>query len=182
MRIKALLVLLIIPFFCNAQSVDNLDIKNGFLQFKFGDSIALYKDILKNPSKSEPHKYEVKSKGNKLTRYMEKLSIIEEGGLISAVEIRVSSKFGRDFIDDAMKKCYGDGEIVEKPASGSTDYKIRHSYMVWTGKRVLAMVLTQYFSLTANFTDNLISTFKLITIKKTSDEHVEGTLPPDFIL
>jgi hypothetical protein len=53
MRLKALFVLLIIPFFCNAQSVDNLDIKNGFLQFKFGDSISLYKDILKNPSKSE---------------------------------------------------------------------------------------------------------------------------------
>lgn len=182
MHVKAFFILLIIPFFCNAQSVDNLDIKNGFLQFKFGDSISLYKDILNKPSKSEPHKYEVKAKGSKLTKYMQKLSLVEENGLIAAIEIRVSSKFGLQFMDDAMKKCYGEGEMVNRPASGNGDFKVRHSYLVWTGKRVLATVMMEYLIDARNFGDRILNTFELITIKKTSDEYVEGTLPPDFIL
>jgi hypothetical protein len=47
-------------------------------------------------------------------KYILQLSLIENEGVISAIEIKIRTKFGRDYLNEAMKKCYGEGEVVNK--------------------------------------------------------------------
>ena len=57
---KVLFILLILPFCAHAQSIKNLDIKNGFLQFHLGDSISAHSKEVYIPWKNHPDQNEVK--------------------------------------------------------------------------------------------------------------------------
>src|ERR1700735_2761421 len=100
---RILFLVLLFPLFCNAQSIQSLDIKNGFLQFKLGDSISNYKLMVHKPDKLTPNRYEVMTKAMSLRRHIDKLTLIVENGTISEIEVLMASE-QEQFMDDAMKK------------------------------------------------------------------------------
>ena len=60
-----LVVLLLLPFFCYSQNLDNLDLKYGFNKFKLGTSFSSYKNDLK-------FFFTAPSSGTKYYRYLKK--------------------------------------------------------------------------------------------------------------
>jgi hypothetical protein len=176
---KTLFLVLLFPLFCNAQSIQSLDIKNGFLQFKLGDSISNYRSIVHKPDKLSPNRYEVMTKAISLKRHIYKLTLIVENETISGIEVVMAGEQER-FMDDAMKKAYGPYSYVE---NGADTVPGKHvSYTVWNGKRVSA--LAKKLTLTPNSINGRPINFDFETplIRKTSDLKIDGVLRPDFPL
>ena len=84
---KALFLLFLLPLFSNAQPIKNLDIKNGFLQFKLGDSISHYKAFLHNHHKATLNEYEVMDKAIGLKHKIDKLTLTVENETITKIEV-----------------------------------------------------------------------------------------------
>jgi hypothetical protein len=179
MRIVFLFTLLL-PLFCNAQSIQNLDIKNGFLQFKLGDSISNYKSIVNKPDKSTPNRYEVKIKAVSLKHYIDKITLIAENGTIAEIEVLMLGDYRQSYMDAAMKKAYGQASFTEDdPKTDTTRHII---YAVWNGKRVSALAKKTIVDLiSVNGRPNFIS-FEKLLFKKTSDVTISGELSQDFPL
>ncbi len=178
MKARVLFLLLLLPLFGRAQSIESLDIKNGFLQFKLGDSISNYSSMIDRPEKATPNRYPVKSKAISLKHRIYKLELIVDESKISEIEATMSGD-QEEFMDKAIKKAYGEGY----PVNGTDTVPGKHvTYMVWVGKRVSALL--KKMPLTPNSINGrpvnlFIETF---TIKKTSDIKVDGVLSPDFPL
>ena len=137
--IRILVFALLLPVFCSAQSIENLDIKNGFLQFKLGDSISKYKDVVDKPQKATPNGYPVKIKAvNKLKRYIEGLTLVVEAGTITEIDVYIGGDYNETHMDDAMKKSYGDGIVLNNDNGISAG--IHKTNLIWQGKRVTAIV------------------------------------------
>jgi len=177
--IRILLLIFLLPLFCKAQSVKNLDIKNGFLRFKLGDSTSTYKSLVHNPDNSIPKRYEVKSKAIGLKHRIDKLTLIAENGIITEIEVLMQGEPQVQFMQDAMKKAYGEGYIL----SGKDTLPDRHAtYTVWIGKRVSALAKKQKTDLPTVNKGPLGISFERLLLKKTSDLKMDGELSPDFPL
>ena len=176
---KTLFLLFLLPIFCNAQSIKNLDIKNGFLQFKLGDSISNYKTIVYNPDRATPNQYDVKNKAISLKHKIYKLTLTTENGAITKIEVFMQGEGQVQFMDNAMKKAYGAG-VDESSIDTLPD---RHTtYLFWLGKRVSSIAKTQKIkSPTFNGTARGI-TVEHIIFRKTSGIKIEGELSADFPL
>jgi hypothetical protein len=178
--IKTLVFALLLPIFCNAQSIDNLDIKNGFRQFKLGDSISKYKDEVEKPHKATPNSYPVKLKSfNKLRRYLGAITLVVESGAITEIDIYVEGDYNETYIDDAMKKCYGDGIVVN--SDNDISEGVHTTNLIWEGKRVTALVKKWQYNMDVGATRVEIKKESVI-FKKTGDLSIDGQLPPDFQL
>ncbi len=178
--IKTLILTLMLPIFCNAQSTNNLDIKNGFLQFKLGDSISNYKEIIDKSTKTTPTRYEVKAKAfNKLRRYLEAITLVTEKGVITEIDVSIQGDYNENYIDDAIKKVYGSGAIVE---NDDELYEGTHiSSRIWEGKRVaLVAKKTRIVVVSSNVRVEIKN--ETIQLKKTSDLKMDGQLNADFPL
>lgn len=178
--IKILVFALLLPVFCNAQSIENLDIKNGFLQFRLGDSISEYKAVLDKPRKAAPNSYPVKFKAfNKLRRYLDNVTLVVEDGTINEIDVYLHGDYNEAYIDDAMKKCYGDGVILN--SDNGISEGTHTTNIVWGGKRVTAILKKWQTNMDAGGTRVEYKTEKII-FTKTGDFKIEGQLSSDFQL
>lgn len=176
---RTLFLVSLFPLFCNAQSIQSLDIKNGFLQFKLGDSISNYRSIVHQPDKLTPNRYEVMTKAISLKRHIHKLTLTVENGTITELEVDMAGEQER-FMDDAMKKAYGPYSYIENPPDTIPGKHV--SYTIWNGKRVYA--LAKKFTLTPNSINGrpISFDFETLLIRKISDLKIDGALSPDFPL
>lgn len=167
--IRILLFALLFPVFCSGQSVENLDIKNGFLQFKLGDSISNYKEMINKPDKTSPQKFEVKHKFISIKRYVTKVILVSKKDVISSIEVYVDGADNEKFIENAINKSYGDAS------------EIKNGVSIWSGKRVSAML--SKIALYVNYENkNYTNTNERLFFYKTSDIKINGELGPDFLL
>ncbi len=169
-----LFALLLLPLCGNAQSIKNLDIKNGFLQFKLGDSISKYKSVLKDPGEGHVY-YPVKLKDIPIKKYIQRMEVKEDNGIIIEIIVMAQENKMIDYMDAAFKQAYGEStETPENPDKSTT-------ITSWTGKRVTATLTRkkEHFQLVTNASG---VNYLKIRFTKTSDLKVEGTLPADFEL
>jgi len=176
--LKLFFIILIFPFYCCAQSIDNLDIKNGFLQFHLGDSINTYASIIK-ADKHMPGHYAVADKAIKLRHHLQNVSLYFENGILESIDIYIMKDFDVDYMNKALVNAYGDGSEIKNGTEMENGYHI--SYQVWTGKRVVLLIKKGTLSLNINGKE-ITGAFENITFKKTSDDKIEGTLDPKFLL
>jgi hypothetical protein len=176
---RFLIVALLLPIFCNAQSVQNLDIKNGFLQFHLGDSISKYKEIVEKPGKNTPNVYRIRNKFDKLKDHLLSISLVVENDIITEIDVNLEKDDNITYMDDAMKKAYGEGLLVDDDKGMAPGY--HKSNRAWEGKRVIALAKKSRFVLEVS---GLVTETKSETIvfKKESDINVSGELNPDFQL
>jgi ribosomal protein S13 len=173
------LLLFLAPMICNAQYIDNLDIKNGFLQFKLGDSLAKYQPVLRSPDKLTPHKYQVKYKAIKLKKNLDELFLIEENGIVVGIQIYMVTDDQCQFINKAFEKAYGAPKEIKDEKEN--DLGRHHSFKIWRGKRVSA--IAERTNTNARIGGiNAELAFEKLEIKQISDVVIEGTLATDFEL
>lgn len=175
---KLLLIALLLPLFCNAQSVKNLDIKNGFLQFHFGDSLSNYKSILR-PDNIRPEYYHVSFKAVKLKHYLQKTLLHFQNNLLDGIELSVQGESNVDYMNNAMKNAYGytreEGDTLKNQPG------VHKSFLIWNGQAVSAIIE----KITINIVYNGMSqgsVSETITFKRHSDIKIDGELSPDFLL
>jgi hypothetical protein len=175
---KLILILLLLPFLCNAQSIKNLDIKNGFLQFHFGDTITNYKTIL-HADRSRPGYYLVAHKAVKLKSYLDQTFLYFPKGILEGVELKVHGESNADFLNKTMHKVYGEPSELKDTLGVQKNYHT--TYAIWKGQKVIAIVEKNTLDLT--FNDRIVyDIFETITFRRANDSIVEGELSPDFPL
>jgi len=175
---KCLLLFIFLPIFCKAQSVENLDIKNGFLGFHLGDTVSNYTALI-DPIKNKPGFYEAKRKALKFKGFVDKATLFFKDGILSTIELSIGNKSDIEFMDDAIKKCYGNGILIKKNDEQASSLKTSE---VWQGKRVALITTQTVYTATYNGKEISIPSGETITIKTTSNIKIEGSLSPDFIL
>ena len=177
---KLLFITLLMPLLVNAQSLQNLDIKNGFLQFHLGDSISAHKNEVYIPWKNHPDRNEVKQSAfGPMRKYIEKITLINEDGIITEIDVFIIKEAGQVYLDKLMDDAYGKG--FETPNLDKYEEGEHLTHTVWKGKRVTAMILQTNINRRVNGT-MLHSRIQSIVFTKTSDEQVDGALPGDFAL
>ncbi len=175
---KLLLIALLMPCICCAQPVKNLDIKNGFLQFHFGDSLSNYKSILRQDNIS-PGYYHVSFKALKLKHYLQKTLLHFKNNLLDEIELTVQGDSNVEFMNNAMEKSYGyakeEGDTLRNQPG------VYKNVLVWNGQAVSAVIV----KITTNFVYNdvtHVSVFETITFKRNRKIKIEGELSQDFLL
>lgn len=168
-----MLAFVLSPFFCNAQSIKNLDIKNGFLQFHFGDTIANYKAILR-AHKFRPGYYIVSRKAIKLKSYLDQTLLYFPKGILEGIEINIHGESNADFINKMMKSVYGEPSQLKD--TSRVQKRNPTTYAVWMGQKIIA-VAEKY-----TFESVIYDTYETITFKRANDNNIEGELSPDFPL
>jgi hypothetical protein len=177
---KLLAIALLIPVFAGAQSLNNLDIKNGFLQFHLGDSIAAYKNDVYIPWKNHPDQNEVKQSAlGAYRKYIEKVTLINVDGLITEIDVMVTQETSEAYLDKLMEQVYGKG--FETPNLDKYEPGTHLTYVTWKGQRVTAMILQTNINRRVN---NILEHARLqsIVFTQTSDKPMEGSLPEGFPL
>lgn len=174
---KLFLLLLLAPVFCKAQSVSNLDIKNGFLQFHLGDSISMYKDYVYIPLKKHPNENEVRPKVYKLHKYIDKVTLVSQNGILTEIDIMVSAEPDMVYLDNLLYQCYGQGTDVQNEVRN--DPGVYLNYTRWIGQRVTALLIQTNINKVVN---NIMTRgrYQSIVFVKTSDAKIDGDLPPGF--
>lgn len=171
---KLLLAFLLSPFFCSAQSIKNLDIKNGFLQFHFGDTIAKYKAIL-HADRGRPGYYIVSHKAIKLKSYLDQTLLYFPKGILEGIELNVHGESNADFFNKTMRNVYGEPSELKDTLGTQKSYNA--TYAIWKGQKVIAII----FNLTFNYS-SFYDILETITFRRANDSIVEGELSPDFPL
>jgi len=176
---RTLFLLFLLPVFATAQPIKNLDIKNGFLQFKLGDSISHYTAVLHNHHKATLNEYEVMDKAIGLKHKIDKLTLTAENGIITKIEVYMQGEEQVQFMDDAMKKAYGEGSNE----NGNDTIPGRHTtYLLWLGKKVSAIAKKQKIDFRSVNGIVRSVTVEHIFFRKTGDLKIEGALSADFPL
>jgi hypothetical protein len=176
---KLFLLLLLAPVFCSAQSVNELDIKNGFLQFHLGDSITAYKDYTLIPLKKHPDQNEVRPPTYKLHKHLDKLTLVNQHGIVTEIDLMVSAEPDMQFMDDLLYKAYGPGTEIHKEVRN--DPGVYLTYTRWVGKRVTLLLIQTNINKVVN---NVMTRgrYQSIVFLKNSDEKMDGILPDGFPL
>ncbi|MDB5122171.1 MAG: hypothetical protein JWP94_300 [Mucilaginibacter sp.] len=176
--IKFLFITVLLPVFCCGQSVNNLDVKNGFLQFKLGDTVFAYASMV-NLNKRYPNRQEVKFKFIKLKKHLDRVELIFENNTLTSIEIYIRSDDDQRYIYYLLKQAYGDGTTIDNGTSDEPG--VHNTFIIWNGTRVAAILKKRSFNLTINGQQSS-SSYETLTIKKTSNNIVNGELPADFPL
>lgn len=177
---KLLLFALFLPLFVHAQSIKNLDIKNGFLQFHLGDSISAHSSEVYIPWKNHPDQNEVKPSAlGRYRKYIEKVNLVNVDGIITEIDIFVIKEGAEDYLDRLLEECYGKG--YEEPNLDKYQEGSHLSHVVWKGQRVTAMILQTNINRRVNGT-MVHGRIQSIVFTKVSNEQVDGTLFNNFPL
>lgn len=171
---------LLMPVLANAQSIKNLDIKNGFLQFHLGDSISAHKSEVYIPWKNHPDQNEVKQSA--LGRYkkdIEKVNLINVDGIITEIDIFIMKEGSQSYLDKLMEQYYGKG--YEEPNLDKYQEGSHLSHIVWKGRRATAMIIQTNINRRVNG-QLQHGRIQSIVFTKVSNEPIEGTLPDNFAL
>lgn len=176
---KFLLITLLFPLFCNAQSVQNLDIKNGFLQFHLGDSLSLYKNYIYIANPKHPNENEVKPNALSLHKYLDKVTLVSKNGIVTEIDIMIREEASEEFIDKLLINAYGEGH--ELPNDDKDEPGTHLVCTTWTGQRVTAMLIQTNLNRMVN---NHLTRARLqsLVFTKTGDTNLNGALPADFPL
>lgn len=176
---KVLFFFLLLPFCGHAQSIKNLDIKNGFLQFHLGDSLSKYKDQVYVALARHPNENEVQPKKNPLHRYFDRVMLVSEHGYITEIHLYLRDEGSIQFIDGLIKQAYGPGEEIPNPEKYQPGTQI--TCTTWSGKRVTLLMIQNNLN---RMVGNTLTTGRIqsIIFKKTDNAKVEGTLPDGFLL
>ena len=144
-----------------------------------GDSISKYKEIIEKPGKNTPKVYRVGNKFDKLKDYLLSISLVVENDIITEIDVHLEKDDNITYMDNAMKKAYGEGLLVDDDTGTTPGY--HKSNRVWEGKRVIAVAKKSRFVLEVS---GLVTETKSETIvfKKESNIDVSGELSPDFQL
>jgi hypothetical protein len=175
---KLLFIAFLLPLFANAQSLQTLDIKNGFLQFHLGDSISAHKNEVYIPWKNHPDRNEVKQAAlGPLKKYIDKVTLINEDGIITEIDVFIMKEASEVYMDKLMQDAYGKG--VETPNLDKYQEGTHLTYATWKGRRVTAMILQTNFNRRIN-TTMVHGRIQSIVFTKTSDAQIDGPLPDGF--
>jgi hypothetical protein len=149
---RLLFIALFVPLFAGAQSLKNLDIKNGFLQFHLGDSVSVYKNDIYIPWQNHPDQNEVKQSAlGEYRKLIDKVTLVNVDGIITEI--------------DVMLDKYQEGTHL--------------TTTTWKGQRVTAMVLQNNINKRVNGT-MMHARIQSIVFTLTDANKVAGNLPDDF--
>lgn len=177
---KLLFFALFLPLFVQAQSIKNIDIKNGFLQFHLGDSISAHKNEVYIPWKNHPDQNEVKPNAlGRFRKYIEKVNLVNVDGIITEIDVFVINEGCEDYLDRLMDECYGKG--YEEPNLDKYQEGTHLTHVVWKGKRATAMIIQTNINRRVNGT-LVHGRIQSIVFTKVSNDEVDGTLPENFPL
>jgi hypothetical protein len=176
--IKLLFITALLPFFFCGQSVNNLDVKNGFLQFKLGDTVSAYASMV-SLNKKYPNRQEVKLKFINLRKHLDRVELIFENNTLTSIEIYIQNDDDQRYIYSLLKQAYGDGQTIDNGTSKEPG--VHNTFIIWDGTRVAAILKKRSFNLTING-QQTSGSYGMLTIKKTSNNKVNGELPADFPL
>jgi len=176
---KLIFLALLLPLFVHAQSVKQLDIKNGFLKFHLGDSLSVYYNDIYVPDEKLPDQYEVKKKSNPLYKYTEKVVLIAKNGIVTEIDAYVRDEASIQHIDQLITQSYGAGNEIPNPDKDTEGTNLVCT--TWRGDRVLLMQMQHNI----NHKVNGIMTrgrIQALLFKQTSNTKVDGDLPAGFAL
>ncbi len=177
---KVLFFVLFLPLFVHAQTIQNLDIKNGFLQFHLGDSISSHSSEVYIPWKNHPDQNEVKKSAlGKFQKYIEKVTLVNVDGYITEIDIFLVKEGTINYMDKLLEECYGKG--YEEPNLDKYQEGSHLSHVVWKGHRATAMIIQTNINRRVNGTMTH-GRIQSIVFTKVSNEQVDGTLPDNFPL
>jgi hypothetical protein len=176
---KIFLFVLLLPVYCSAQSINNLDVKNGFLQFHLGDSISRYKDYVYIPLKNHPNQNEVRPKAFSLYKHIDRVTLISENGILTEIDLMIRDEPNMVFIDDLLTKAYGPGSDINNEVRNDPGMYL--TYTRWIGKRVTALLIQTNINKVVNKTMTR-GRYQSVVFTKTGDVQVDGALPNDFAL
>jgi len=176
---KLIFLALLLPLFTNAQSLKNLDIKNGFLKFHLGDSLSVYYNDIYVPEGKLLNQYEVKEKSNPLRHYIEKMTLIAKGGIVTEIDVYLRDEASIEHIDQLVTEAYGAGSEIDNPDKDTEGTNLVCT--TWTGDRVLLMMMQHNINHVVNghMTRGRI---QALLFTKTADTKVDGDLPAGFAL
>jgi hypothetical protein len=177
---KILFLALFLPLFVHAQSIKNVDLKNGFLQFHLGDSISKHKNDIYIPWKNHPDQNEVKQSAlGPYRKFIEKVNLINVDGYITEIDIFVMKEGAEAYLDKLMEQCYGKG--YEEPNLDKYQEGTHLSHVVWKGQRATAMIIQTNINrrVGGTMTHGRIQS---IIFTKVSNDQVDGSLPDNFPL
>jgi hypothetical protein len=177
---KLLFFALLLPAFVHAQSIKNVDIKNGFLQFHLGDSVAAHKSDIYIPWKNHPDQNEVKKSAlGAFGKYIDRVNLVNVNGFITEIDIFVTKEQGESDLDKLMEQCYGKG--YEEPNLDKYEEGEHLTHVVWKGQRTTAMIIQTNINRRIN--GHIVhGRIQSIVFVKVSNSPVDGTLPSDFPL
>lgn len=177
---RLLLFALLLPLFVHAQSIKNLDIKNGFLQFHLGDSISAHSNEVYIPWKNHPEQNEVQPSAlGRYRKYIEKVNLVNVDGIITEIDVFVIKEGAEDYLDKLLEQSYGKG--YEEPNLDKYQEGSHLSHVVWKGQRVTAMIIQTNINRRVNGT-MVHGRIQSIVFTKVSNDQVDGTLPDNFPL
>jgi hypothetical protein len=177
---KFLYLIVLLPFFAHAQSLKNLDIKNGFLKFHLGDNLSVYSKDIYVANEKHPNEHEIKETSLlPLNKYLERAKLISEKGIVVEIDLYIRDEASIRHIDQMITNTYSAGNEIPNP-----DKDVEGTNLVcttWTGDRVLLMMMQHNINHVVNghMTRGRI---QALLFKKTSDAKVDGTLPDGFAL
>src|ERR1700712_3729501 len=176
---KLLFALLLLPIFVQAQSIQNLDLKNGFLQFHLGDSLLKYKNDLYVSLPRHPDENVVRPAANPMRKYFDRVMLVSVNGIVTEIHLYLREEKSIQYFDGLIKQAYGPGE--EKPNPDQNAEGNQLVYTGWTGQRVTLMLLQTNINRVVGgpMTSGRIQAFMF---KKTSEAKVGGELPEGFAL
>jgi len=174
---KTLLFAFLMPLFVNAQSIKNLDIKNGFLQFHLGDSLSVYKNDIYIAYKNHPNENEVKPKVFALHKYIDKVTLVSENGILTEIDVYMEKEAHEAYMDQLMIDTYGRG--IETPNLDKNEPGTHVTFTTWKGERVTALIVQTNIN---RYVNNKLTRGRIqsIVFEKTGDAKIDGDLPPDF--
>ena len=177
---KLLFVAFIFPLFVHAQSLKNLDIKNGFLKFHLGDSLSVYKNDIYVANEKHPNEHEIKTSSLlPVSKYLERAKLISEKGIITEIDVYIRDEASIQHIDQMIINAYGAGSEIPNPDKDTEGTNLVCT--TWTGDRVMLMMMQHNINHKVNgyMTRGRI---QALLFKKTGDTNVDGTLPDGFSL
>jgi hypothetical protein len=177
---RLLSVVLFLPLFAGAQSLKNLDVKNGFLQFHLGDSVSKYKNDIYIPWKNHPDQNEVKQSAlGDYKKMIEKVTLVNVDGIITEIDVFIIKEEAEAYFDKLMMQYYGKG--VETPNLDKYQQGTHLTYTTWKGERVTAMILQTNLN-RPNGKTMLHARIQSIVFTLANDKKVDGALPDNFLL
>jgi hypothetical protein len=176
---KLIFLALLLPVFSNAQSVKQLDIKNGFLKFHLGDSLSVYYHDIYVPEGKLKNQYEVKETANPLHKYTDKVVLIAKKGIVTEIDVFLRDEASIRHIDKMLTQAYGPGNEIPNPDKDTEGTNLVCT--TWKGERVLLMQMQHNINHKVNGIMGR-TRIQALLFTKIGDTKPKGDLPDGFAL